>query len=125
MERMLVAAALPLLVSLELEIPGVKYDLFPRPIPDVFCGQPLLVSGKYEGNWPDSVIVRGVLPTGTGARGLGGYVRACFPAVMMSESRGLHASGCTRCCECFVLGLRTALPVPAGATAAADALRPI
>jgi len=66
MERMLLAAALPLLVSLELDVPGVQYDLFPRPIPDVFCGQPLLVSGKYEGKWPDAVVVRGVLPTGAG-----------------------------------------------------------
>jgi hypothetical protein len=50
-------------------------ELFPQYIPDLFCGQPLLVVGKYEGTWPEEAQLRGLLPTGEGAapaRGAGG-----------------------------------------------------
>lgn len=67
MERMLEAGALPLLSDISMGIPGLtKCDLFPYPIPDLFCGQPLLVAGKYEGQWPESVQLNGMLPTGEG-----------------------------------------------------------
>ncbi|KAI8464066.1 MAG: von Willebrand factor type A domain-containing protein, partial [Monoraphidium minutum] len=43
MGRMLVAAALPLLSDVTLQVTGVpSCELFPAVIPDLFCGQPLL-----------------------------------------------------------------------------------
>jgi hypothetical protein len=39
-------------------------ELYPFPIPDLFVGQPLLVSGKFEGDWPDAVEICGILPDG-------------------------------------------------------------
>jgi hypothetical protein len=66
-ERMLNAAALPVLTDLKLEIQGLTHlELFPDPIPDVFVGQPLLVSGKFAGQWPEAVHLVGMLPTGEG-----------------------------------------------------------
>jgi hypothetical protein len=46
-------------------------ELLPPILPDVFCGQPLLVVGKYEGVWPAEAQLRGVLPTGEGGWGGG------------------------------------------------------
>ncbi|KAI9161805.1 hypothetical protein LWI28_020817 [Acer negundo] len=34
-------------------------ELFPSHIPDLFSGSPLIVSGRYAGNFPDSIEVRG------------------------------------------------------------------
>lgn len=48
-----------------LQVPGLSYiKMFPNPIPDVFVGQPLLVSGKYAGMWPEQVELVGTLPSG-------------------------------------------------------------
>jgi hypothetical protein len=41
-----------------------QVELYPFPIPDVFVGQPLLVSGKFEGDWPETVEICGTLPDG-------------------------------------------------------------
>jgi hypothetical protein len=67
MEQMLHAAALPILSDVQLVVPGVsQLRLCPDPIPDVFVGQPLLVSGKYAGEWPEKVYLIGTMPSGEG-----------------------------------------------------------
>eukprot|EP00879_Flechtneria_rotunda_P001855 GHRR01002023.1.p1 GENE.GHRR01002023.1~~GHRR01002023.1.p1 ORF type:complete len:570 (+),score=126.11 GHRR01002023.1:3309-5018(+) len=66
MERMLAAAALPMLSDVQISIQGLdSVELYPFPIPDVFVGQPLLVSGKFEGDWPETVDICGILPDST------------------------------------------------------------
>lgn len=73
MEQMLHAAALPVLSDVQLKVPGLtSMQLFPDPIPDVFVGQPLLVSGKFTGVWPEHIELIGTLPSGEGTWG------ACF-----------------------------------------------
>ncbi|XP_065868993.1 uncharacterized protein [Euphorbia lathyris] len=37
-------------------------ELLPFRIPDLSCGSPLVVSGRYNGNFPDSIQVNGILP---------------------------------------------------------------
>jgi hypothetical protein len=64
--QMLNAAALPILSDIHLEVQGPSYTLFPDPIPDVFVGQPLLVSGKFSGTWPEAIQMVGTLPSGEG-----------------------------------------------------------
>ena len=39
-------------------------ELFPYPIPDLFCGAPILISGKYTGKFPQKMSLYGVLPNG-------------------------------------------------------------
>lgn len=65
MERMLMAAAKPVLSDVSVTIPGVtECELVPYPIPDLFCGNPLLVCGKFSGTWPQTITLNGVLPNG-------------------------------------------------------------
>lgn len=65
MEQMLHAAALPILSDVHLQISGLSHlQLFPEPIPDVFVGQPLLVSGKFAGVWPEKIYLKGTLASG-------------------------------------------------------------
>jgi hypothetical protein len=33
---------------------------------DLFCGMPLVLAGKYNGTWPETVQLNGRLPDGTG-----------------------------------------------------------
>ena len=67
MQRMLVAAQKPVLTDITVSLPGVSgCELYPYPIPDLFCGSPLLIAGKYEGQWPEAITVNGRLPDGTG-----------------------------------------------------------
>lgn len=39
-------------------------EIFPYPVPDLFCGRPLMVAGKYLGQWPETIEVVGTLPSG-------------------------------------------------------------
>jgi hypothetical protein len=65
MEQMLHAAALPILSDVQLVVSGLSHlQLFPDPIPDVFVGQPLLVSGKFAGVWPEQILLTGMMPNG-------------------------------------------------------------
>lgn len=65
LEGMLQGAALPILSDLQLQVVGPHYlRLFPDPLPDVFVGQPLLVSGSYAGPWGEQVHLTGLLPSG-------------------------------------------------------------
>nr|GFC25259.1 von Willebrand factor A domain-containing protein-like isoform X2 [Tanacetum cinerariifolium] len=38
-----------------------SYELYPSRIPDLLSGSPLIISGRYEGNFPESVEARGFL----------------------------------------------------------------
>jgi len=54
--RLFVKMIHPVLVNLELEIPGVKVtEMYPRPLPDLFRGSQLVLVGSYTGSG-DSVI---------------------------------------------------------------------
>ncbi|KAL3688709.1 hypothetical protein R1sor_015018 [Riccia sorocarpa] len=63
MERMLVAASTPLLTNivLNIDVPG-GCEIYPYPIPDLFCTSPLIVSGRFSGRFPDSIKIVGILP---------------------------------------------------------------
>ena len=52
--------------QVELEVSGItSCESYPSPLPDLFTGLPLLVSGRFTGAWPESVVLRGLLPDGT------------------------------------------------------------
>ena len=36
--------------------------MYPFPIPDLFCGNPLVVSGRFHGSFPESITLSGLLP---------------------------------------------------------------
>merc|ERR1712228_1104258 len=58
-------ASQPILTHLELEIQGLgNVDLFPPQIPDLFIGGPLVIAGKYEGQMPSEMVIRGYLADG-------------------------------------------------------------
>ncbi|KAG6549238.1 hypothetical protein Mapa_009224 [Marchantia paleacea] len=63
MEKMLVAASTPLLtnITLAIDIPG-GCEVYPYTIPDLFCTNPLVVSGRFYGNFPSTIKVVGLLP---------------------------------------------------------------
>jgi len=65
MQRMLVAAQKPVLSDITLGMQGLtSCELYPFPIPDLCCGTPLLVAGKFEGKFPDTITIHGTLPGG-------------------------------------------------------------
>lgn len=62
MTQLLGMASQPVLTNVELSLPGVKsVELYPFPLPDLFMGAPLTVSGKYRGRFPDVVTLKGDL----------------------------------------------------------------
>ncbi len=64
---MMAASALPLLSDVTMSVQGLtSCELYPFPVPDLYCGQPLLVAGKYEGSWPGAIDLNGNLPNGAG-----------------------------------------------------------
>jgi len=67
MERMLLAASKPVLTDVRIRMDGpTDVEVYPFPIPDLFVGLPLLVSGKYSGRFPGVVQIIGRLPGGEG-----------------------------------------------------------
>jgi hypothetical protein len=92
MERMLAAAALPVLSDVTLCVQGLRdLQLYPFPIPDVFVGGPLLVSGKFEGEWPEQSEVRGIMADETSELvqwGVRGARVARAAAAASAHSRG-------------------------------------
>jgi hypothetical protein len=63
MVQLLNMAAVPVMTDLELELPGVRNcELYPFPLPDLFMGAPLTISGKYVGKFPSTVTLHGVAP---------------------------------------------------------------
>ncbi|GBG76153.1 hypothetical protein CBR_g21902 [Chara braunii] len=67
MERLLLAASTPLLTNLQLSIPDLPHgcEIYPFPVPDLFCGNPLVISGKFHGTFPPFVEVVGSNPDGS------------------------------------------------------------
>jgi len=54
-------ASIPVLTDISIDINGVSNcEIFPYPIPDLFCGAPLIISGKYEGQFPSQITLSGV-----------------------------------------------------------------
>ncbi|KAA0174742.1 hypothetical protein FNF27_03865 [Cafeteria roenbergensis] len=50
----------PVLTDLAVGARGVtSFDCFPFPLPDLFCGAPVIVSARYKGAHPSEVFVRG------------------------------------------------------------------
>lgn len=65
LQDMMLAAEKPVLTDIVLEVSGLKeVEIYPFPIPDLYSGRPLIVSGKFMGSWPGSVRVVGMLADG-------------------------------------------------------------
>lgn len=55
----------PVLTDLAVGARGVSsFECYPFPLPDLFCGSPVVVSAQYTGAHPAEVLVRGRLPSG-------------------------------------------------------------
>lgn len=66
MLQLLNMAAVPVLTNVKLDCPDVKsLEIFPSPLPDLFMGAPLTISGKYEGTFPKEVTITATDPLGT------------------------------------------------------------
>ena len=65
MSRFVNSAAFPVLKEVTVGISGLEQCfIYPYPIPDLFCGKPLVFSGRYRGTFPREVVLRGILPNG-------------------------------------------------------------
>ena len=50
----------PVLTDVTIGLKGLKdVELYPHPLPDLYIGAPICVSGKYQGKFPQHVIVKG------------------------------------------------------------------
>ncbi len=68
----------PALTGLSVNWGGMRVgDVYPRKLPDLFVGRPVILTGRYDGELPDEIVVRGqagrrainiVVPTGNEAR---------------------------------------------------------
>merc|ERR1719361_1864095 len=58
-------ASQPVLTGITLGIDGLQSaQLFPEQIPDLFVGGPLVIAGKFEGQFPPQISLNGYLPDG-------------------------------------------------------------
>merc|ERR1712130_202386 len=59
-------AKTPILTDISLELPqGLKADIYPKTIPDLFINAPIIISGKYSSEIiPKTFILRGTLQNG-------------------------------------------------------------
>lgn len=65
MSRLLEMCRVPIIVNTELDIPGVQaLEINPSPMPDLFLGSPLTVSGSFKGTFPSEISFCGLLVTG-------------------------------------------------------------
>ncbi len=66
----------PVLTGLRLDLGNARaYDVYPEPLPDLFAGSQLVVSGRFRGDGPASILL-----TGTDSRGERRFVySADFP----------------------------------------------
>ena len=64
MHKLLSIASVPVLSDVAVRIAVSDCEIYPFPIPDLFVGAPLVVSGKYEGEFPSEVYVEGTFPSG-------------------------------------------------------------
>ena len=50
----------PVLTNLELEVDGVTvYDLYPEPLPDLFQGSQLVITGRYRDGGSAEILLKG------------------------------------------------------------------
>ncbi|XVE88610.1 hypothetical protein DITRI_Ditri19aG0083100 [Diplodiscus trichospermus] len=63
MERLFTTASSVVLANITMGMPGNldSLELFPSHIPDLSFGSPLIVSGRYKGDFPDIIKVNGTL----------------------------------------------------------------
>eukprot|EP00210_Caulerpa_lentillifera_P007645 g7299.t1 len=65
MERMLQAASMPVLTDVTVTLPNMnKVEFYPYPIPDLFVGSPILVSGEYKDKFAPFSTLKGRLSSG-------------------------------------------------------------
>lgn len=65
MSRLLEMCRVPIIINTEVEIPGVTdLEIFPSPMPDLFLGSPLTVSGSFKGTFPPEINFCGLLVSG-------------------------------------------------------------
>jgi hypothetical protein len=58
--QLLSMASVPIITDCSVELPGTsKVVIFPDPIPDLFLGAPLTLSGRYEGEITGPVLLKG------------------------------------------------------------------
>lgn len=68
MKAMLAASRAPVLTNVMIGIDGkdgVPPEIYPFPIPDLFVGAPIMISGKIQGGLPPTLEVKGRLADGT------------------------------------------------------------
>eukprot|EP00004_Rigifila_ramosa_P003261 TRINITY_DN1346_c0_g1_i1.p1 TRINITY_DN1346_c0_g1~~TRINITY_DN1346_c0_g1_i1.p1 ORF type:complete len:703 (+),score=166.52 TRINITY_DN1346_c0_g1_i1:252-2111(+) len=56
--------SVPCLMDLTIGIRALDVEVYPYPLPDLFCGKPIIVSGTFSSAPPPSVLLRGRLSTG-------------------------------------------------------------
>ncbi|XWS20054.1 hypothetical protein CRYUN_Cryun31cG0068500 [Craigia yunnanensis] len=63
MERLFTTASSVVLANITIDMPENldSLELFPSHIPDLSLGSPLIVSGRYKGDFPDIIKVKGML----------------------------------------------------------------
>ncbi|XP_071692249.1 uncharacterized protein [Rutidosis leptorrhynchoides] len=63
MQQLFDNALLPMLTNITLHaLENLKsFELYPSQIPYLLSGRPLIVSGRYQGTFPDAVKIRGLL----------------------------------------------------------------
>jgi hypothetical protein len=65
MQKLFTSMAKPVLTSIEMVISDVEdVEMYPFPCPDLFCGRPCMVSGKFAGVFPSHITIQGQLPNG-------------------------------------------------------------
>lgn len=68
MDTLFLSVSEPVLTDVDLmlkdEIDGKKVEYYPNPIPDVYVGKPLVIMGRFEGDQPPRVALRGQMADG-------------------------------------------------------------
>ena len=61
MARIMQAIARPVLTDVQLQLPSnlQGVEIFPNPVPDLFSGAPICISGKFHGMLPGTIVARG------------------------------------------------------------------
>jgi Ca-activated chloride channel family protein len=85
----------PCLTDVQIHWNGLKIDeSYPKTLPDVFVGRPLLITGKYEGELPGSIVVSGrvggqkaemVIPLSKTGQGAGNALASVWARARISE----------------------------------------
>ena len=74
------------------------FQIYPFPIPDLFCGNSLTISGKFQGSFPDSITVFGLMPDhSTWTVEVPSRKTFKVPLSKVSSSRGPAATFDTNC----------------------------